>query len=430
MPCRRSSCHRRTTTPCASFLNRWRRPTRRRASSSSALKANDMITIRSLRRCALPAIALALGTSPAHASRFPDWAAAIVANAPEVPAGVPASPTRILLSETRYAIQPDGTYRIRRRLAVQALSAVTEGISLGWYHFDETAQFTSTRAWHLPPNEVTARRSHMLPMDIAVGDEFLTSSKVRVVPIDNVKKGSLVFFEFEARERPYFLTLTSLFYEGAPVALARFELELPPGWNARWAWLQGSGPEPTVAGSMRSWEMRDLPAPIKEDLAPAPEESAAMLGVNLSPPPGAGVAAAVFSDWAAVSRWYEGLAKDRATVTPAIETAAKRAVPDGGPSRLDVMLASASTVRDRVRYVAVELGIGGFQPRAAAETLSNLYGDCKDKATLLQSFLAARGITSFPLIVNLGGRITFPEFPVQSFNHLIVAAAIPQEVSL
>jgi len=111
-----------------------------------------------------------------------------------------------------------------------------------------------------------------MPVDIAVGDAFLSTSKARLIPVDNVKKGSLVFFEFEAREKPYFLTLTNLFFENAPVVLGRFELELPPGWSARWAWLQGKGPEPTVTGPLRSWEMRDLPAPVKEDLAPPPEQ--------------------------------------------------------------------------------------------------------------------------------------------------------------
>jgi transglutaminase-like putative cysteine protease len=313
---------------------------------------------------------------------------------------------------------------------VQALSVVTGGVGLGSYQFDETANITATRAWHLPQNE-SVRRSRVAPVDIAVGEAFLTTSKARLIPVDNVKKGSLVFFEFEAREKPYFLTLAHLFFENAPVVLARFELELPPGWSARWAWIQGKGPEPTVAGPVRSWEMRDLPAPVKEDLAPPPEQEASLLGVNLSPPSGASVAPAAFPDWVAVSRWYEGMARGREAVTPAIEAAAKRAPSDGDASALERTLASATMVRDRVRYVAVELGIGGFQPRPAADTLSNLYGDCKDKGILLQSILSAGGIASYPLLVNLGGRMSLPaELPIWVFNHLVLAATIPQDVSL
>ena len=404
----------------------------RRVLDSSAPLDRDVVRRRNLRRRgSILALALLLAGSQARAAHLPEWAAAIAAAAPEVPPGSPATPTRVLLSETRYSVQPDGTYRVRRRLAVQALSVVTEGVGIGYFHFDETAQIVASRAWHLRHDD-SVRRSHSAAVDIAVGDAFLTSSKTRLFPVDDVKKGSLVFFEFEAKEKPYFLTLTNLFFEGAPVALARFELELPPGWSARWTWLQGKGPEPTMTGPVRSWDLRDLPAPVKEDLAPPPDEMAPELGVNLAPPPGAVPAAANFSDWAAVSRWYEAMAKGRGDVTPAIATAAAgRGTSEGDPSALERILASATMVRDRVRYVAVELGIGGYQPRPASETLSKLYGDCKDKGTLLQSVLSAGGITSYPLLVNVGGRISIPaEGPVWAFNHLVLAAAIPGDVAL
>src|SRR5882762_8855061 len=339
----------------------------RPASHSSAPPDGDGMRRRNPgRRGSFLALALLLAGSPARASSLPDWAAAIAAGAPEVPPGAPSSPTRVLLSETRYSVQPDGTYRVRRRVAVQALSVVTEGVGVGYFHFDETAQIVASRAWHLRHDD-SVRRSHSAPLDITVGDAFLTSSKTRLFPVDDVKKGSLVFFEFEAKEKPYFLTLTNLFFENAPVGAARFEIELPPGWSARWTWLRGKGPEPAVSGAVRTWEMKDLPEPVKEDLAPPPEETAPMLGVNLAPPPGAVTAAASFPDWAAVSRWYEGMAKGREAVTPAIAAAAGPGPSAGEASPLDRILASARMVRDRVRYVAVELGIGGYQPHAAAE---------------------------------------------------------------
>src|SRR2546425_8998451 len=78
----------------------------------------------------------------------------------------------------------------------------------------------------------------------------------------------------------------------------------------------------------------------------------------------------------------------RAEVTPALEQTLRRAIPPAGVSPPDFLLAAGTMVRDRVRYVAVELGLAGYQPRPSGETLAKLYGDCKDKATLLQSALA------------------------------------------
>lgn len=364
------------------------------------------------------------------AARLPDWAAAIATAPAGVPAGVPGSTSRILLSETRYAVQPDGSYRIRRRLAVQALSVDVEGIGIGGFQFEETARITATRAWHQPPNDVV-RKSRSLPMDVAVGDAFLTSSKARLIPVEGVKKGSIVFFEFEATEKPYFLNLLNLFFEGTPVSRARFELETPPGWSVSWTWQQGKGPDPVVTGATRTWEILDLPAPVEEEMAASAEEEAPALGINLLPPPGASVAPAAFPDWAAVSRWYEELARGRPAPTPAIEAAARQALPPGSPTPADKIVSAARLVRDRVRYVAVELGIGGYQPKPAAETLANLYGDCKDKGTLLQSILAAGGTLSYPVLVHAGGRETFSdEVPVWQFNHLVTAVAVPAETEL
>jgi len=49
--------------------------------------------------------------------------------------------------------------------------------------------------------------------------------------------------------------------------------------------------------------------------------------------------------------------------------------------------ALADYMQHQMRYVAIEIGIGGWQPHPAADVFSHQYGDCKDKATLLSSML-------------------------------------------
>lgn len=55
-----------------------------------------------------------------------------------------------------------------------------------------------------------------------------------------------------------------------------------------------------------------------------------------------------------------------------------------------------------IRYVGIWLGNGGIVPHPAEDILQNRYGDCKDKATLLQALLAAKGIYSQQVLINLG----------------------------
>ena len=93
------------------------------------------------------------------------------------------------------------------------------------------------------------------------------------------------------------------------------------------------------------------------------------------------------------------------------------------------MQALATFVQDDIRYVAIELGIGGHQPHPAAEVFSHRYGDCKDKATLLSSMLKEIGVESYYVIINTErGSVSAATPPNLEFNHVILAIALPPEV--
>jgi hypothetical protein len=77
-------------------------------------------------------------------------------------------------------------------------------------------------------------------------------------------------------------------------------------------------------------------------------------------------------------------------------------------------------VSKNIRYVAVYLGNGGVVPHEAKTILSNLYGDCKDHAVILEALLKAKGIESSPALINLGDAYTLPKLAVMApQNHVI-----------
>src|ERR1700744_4604515 len=53
-----------------------------------------------------------------------------------------------------------------------------------------------------------------------------------------------------------------------------------------------------------------------------------------------------------------------------------------------------------VHYVGLDFGIGRYQPHPADDVLSNEYGDCKDKHTLLVSLFKAAGIEAWPALIS------------------------------
>ena len=62
---------------------------------------------------------------------------------------------------------------------------------------------------------------------------------------------------------------------------------------------------------------------------------------------------------------------------------------------LDRIKVLARFAQRDIRYAAIEIGIGGFQPHPASQVFSNRYGDCKDKATILSAMLAQIGVKSY-----------------------------------
>lgn len=88
--------------------------------------------------------------------------------------------------------------------------------------------------------------------------------------------------------------------------------------------------------------------------------------------------------------------------------------------------AALALVQDRVRYVALAMGAGGYVPADADLTWSRRYGDCKGKTALLLALLHALGVSAEPVAVNaLSGDGLDTRLPmVGLFNHVLVRATI------
>jgi hypothetical protein len=83
-------------------------------------------------------------------------------------------------------------------------------------------------------------------------------------------------------------------------------------------------------------------------------------------------------------------------------------------------------VQDRVRYVALLMGQGGYVPATAEQTWSRRFGDCKAKTALLLGILRSLGIQAEPVLVQtkLGDMIADRLPMIALFNHVLVRAHI------
>ncbi|MBU3725744.1 MAG: DUF3857 domain-containing protein [Burkholderiaceae bacterium] len=127
-----------------------------------------------------------------------------------------------------------------------------------------------------------------------------------------------------------------------------------------------------------------------------------------------------FSDYVAVGKSYEAYAAPKVRVTPMVRALADQ-ITKGISGERETIRALYEWVARNIRYVAIYLGDGGFEPHDVETILNNRYGDCKDHVVLLQSLLSAKGIDSSPALINLGAgedlspvAVTFP------LNHVIL----------
>mgnify|MGYP001367397929 CR=1 FL=1 len=86
-------------------------------------------------------------------------------------------------------------------------------------------------------------------------------------------------------------------------------------------------------------------------------------------------------------------------------------------------------VQQHIRYIAIEDGLGGFYPRPSNAVFERHYGDCKDKAALLQTLFKQANISSY--LTWVGTRdipYTYKELPLlSSSNHMILSKKIGDE---
>ncbi len=130
------------------------------------------------------------------------------------------------------------------------------------------------------------------------------------------------------------------------------------------------------------------------------------------------IAWTTFKSWEDLGDWYRSLEADRIVPDDTVKAKVAELI-SGKSTELDKVHALYDYVATNIRYIGVAFGIGRYQPHTAADILSNQYGDCKDKHTLLAAMLSAAGISSDAVLIGAAVRFNEAVPSPASFNHLI-----------
>ncbi len=244
-------------------------------------------------------------------------------------------------------------------------------------------------------------------------------TKVRRLTLARVAPGTLVDYSYTIQKLKPFLAgdfFTSWrITTGRLVRRSRLVLDTPVGFEPRIKETNLASPRRTETPNGRrviTWASQDVP---KIEFEPfAADSNGVYQSIEISGR----------TTWQDIGGWYAGLAHDRYQMTPGLE------------AKLAALLKDAKTIDDSIkavhryvakdiRYVAISLGMGGYQPRAATTVLETGFGDCKDKATLFVTLAHRIGLAAYPVLLNSSAKVERDLPSISQFDHAIAVVDRP-----
>lgn len=93
--------------------------------------------------------------------------------------------------------------------------------------------------------------------------------------------------------------------------------------------------------------------------------------------------------------WYSSLVQNMDCKAPSLLAEKANEISSNYISELEKTKAIFNWVQQNIKYIAIEVGIGGFVPDCASKVFENKYGDCKGMANILHEMLRSIGIKSY-----------------------------------
>ena len=326
-----------------------------------------------------------------------------------------------LLDEGKYSIEADGRTKNTVRQVVQILKP--EGAeqyrerAYSWNPEHQKLTVNWVRVVK-PSGEVIADHPEQIQdsdMPAEMGVPTYTATKVRRMSLSGLEPGTILDFSVTTEtDAPL---MKGDFYEGwrvttpAYVVRSNLEVDVPTSMHPRIVEknLDFKRAE-TVANGRRTYIWRKQNVDKFRGEPFVPDSISQGMTVSVSPS----------FDWAAIGKWYVPIARDAYTITPPVEEKMKTVL--AGAKNLDDSIAKIHKwVAQDIRYVAIELGRGGYVPRSAETVVRTGFGDCKDKAMLFVAAMKKIGVTSYPVLLNINGAEQKETPSVTQFNHMIAA---------
>lgn len=369
---------------------------------------------------------LAPAASARDNAAAPDWLRQLA----HTPLGTYPEETNavVLLDDQTLTVADNGDMYIHVREAIKILRPGGKHFGTFYAWADKDTKIESIHAWSITANGQEYELKDKEAVETSPFDgEVYIDYREKVMSLPGSEVGSYVAVEYQQKCRPYNFSRKWHFQRSLPVKTARFTVNLPSGWEYQYRFGNWTELKPQNIGANNwQWEIHDLPGITWEPEMPAEDSLTGMMVVSFYS--GSLPQAGRIATWNDVAAWANGLNASRRTPTPKMQARVTELI-FGKTDTLAKIRAISDYVQHNIRYVAILIGIGGYQAHSAGDIFSNSYGDCKDKATLLVTMLHEAGIEAYLTLVDSERGVVNPAMPTPwAFNHAIVAIKLPPDV--
>ncbi len=287
------------------------------------------------------------------------------------------------------------------------------------YYSPATTKVEILKAETISRNMKRFNASGIKDYSVVNGDEKLYYDYVaRIIKFSNVKADSIIILQYHLWERSenkynknYFAD-TSYWGNDIPTLSKNYYLITHYSTPIYFKYFYFSSKKPYYkkikAGKYRiyKWAMNNLKIIDKEPKMVPFQEIIPQIKIT------------TFGKWDEINEWLYNLSKTAGSINKEMKKIVDNLKTD---NKIEFINRLYSYVRDKIRYVGIELGIGGIKPRNSISVFTSKYGDCKDKATLLNSLLNYAGFKSYLGLVRTDseGKVEFNLPSSTYFNHAI-----------
>ncbi len=348
------------------------------------------------------------------------------------------SEAEVLLRKTRVVLDEKNYSQINSYVAVYINSDEAardySQISIGFNSFYEIIGLDFARV-RTADGKIHSIQPDATQIQSPADENFYHDQKELLFSLPNVRKGSIIEFQYTATEikkimpETWFDSFSFNWWEGRAagqgsradkVLLSELEIYLPDSkplyfndtekFGVKFSQLKKKN------NKLYRWQIKNLPAVELQEYMQRDYSYAAY------------VRAGTEKNWASVAHWADQLISPHLKMDEKMQLLVND-INTKSKTPEDKVKAVYQLMQDKIRYVFAHVGRGGYEPHDAAEVLKNGYGDCKDQTVFAVTLLRALGVDANPALIATRSRgVPDMTIPAVTFDHMIVH--IPEQNGL